>query len=95
MPKQPRNSTLLNINDPVAMHLLAETAMSDSRDFEVLSFEEIDQLKKERAHLRGKIETSRRKLALERKLRDAAQSLNRLTEKDPEKFSGKHQKRRN
>ncbi|KAK5445297.1 hypothetical protein LTS15_010078 [Exophiala xenobiotica] len=94
MPKQPRNSTLLNINDPVAMHLLAETAMSDSRDFEVLSFEEIDQLKRERAHLRGKIETSRRKLALERKLRDAAQSLNRLySVKDKTDGSGGSPKR--
>ncbi|KIW14229.1 hypothetical protein PV08_07011 [Exophiala spinifera] len=78
VPKQPRNSTLLNINDPVAMHLLAETAMSDSRDFEVLSFEEVDQLKRERVYLRGKVDTTRRKLALETKLRDAAQSLNRL-----------------
>ncbi|KIX05142.1 uncharacterized protein Z518_06014 [Rhinocladiella mackenziei CBS 650.93] len=73
-----RNSTLLNINDPVAMHLLTETAISDSRDFEVLSFEEVEQLKKERHFLKGRIETTRRKLALESKLRDAAQSLNRL-----------------
>ncbi|KAK6385495.1 hypothetical protein LTS17_001063 [Exophiala oligosperma] len=78
MPKQSRNSTLLNINDPVAMHLLAETAMSDSRDFEVLSFEEMDQLKRERASLRSKVDTTKRRLALETKLRDAAQSLNRL-----------------
>ncbi|EXJ70771.1 uncharacterized protein A1O5_05761 [Cladophialophora psammophila CBS 110553] len=60
------------------MHLLTETAISDSREFEVLSFEEVEQLKKERAFLRGKIDTTRRKLALESKLRDAAQSLNRL-----------------
>lgn len=78
MPKQARHSTLLNINDPVAMHLLAETAMSDSRNFEVLSFEEIDQLKRDRGYLKGKVETTMRKLALEKKLRDAAQSLNRL-----------------
>lgn len=60
------------------MHLLTETAMSDSRDYEVLSFDEVEHLKKERAHLKNKIETTRRKLALESKLRDAAQSLNRL-----------------
>ncbi|KIV83140.1 hypothetical protein PV11_05193 [Exophiala sideris] len=78
MPTQPRNSTMLNINDPVEMHLLAETAMSDSRNFEVLSFDEIDELKRERRSLRGTIETTKRKLALESKLRDAAQSLNRL-----------------
>ncbi|EXJ54268.1 hypothetical protein A1O7_09606 [Cladophialophora yegresii CBS 114405] len=74
----PRNSTLLNINDPVAMHLLAETAISDSRDFEVLSFDEVEQLKKERTYLKAKVESTRRRLALESKVRDAAQSLNRL-----------------
>ncbi len=73
-----RNSTLLNINDPVAMHLLAETAISDSSQFEVLSFEEVEHLKKERLYLKGKVDTTRRKLALESKVRDAAQSLNRL-----------------
>ena len=77
-PNFTRNSTLLNINDPVAMHLLAETAISDSREFDVLSFEEVEQLKKERLYLKGKVETTRRKLALESKVRDAAQSLNRL-----------------
>lgn len=63
------------------MHLLTETAISDSREYEVLSFDEVEQLKKEKLYLRGKIETTRRKLALESKLRDAAQSLNRLYSK--------------
>ncbi|KIW25881.1 uncharacterized protein PV07_09017 [Cladophialophora immunda] len=92
----PRNSTLLNINDPVAMHLLTETAISDSREFEVLSFEEVEQLKKERSFLRGKIETTRRKLALESKLRDAAQSLNRLysTRESPDAASSPKKSRR-
>ncbi|EHY60913.1 uncharacterized protein HMPREF1120_08856 [Exophiala dermatitidis NIH/UT8656] len=74
----PRNSTVLNINDPVAVHLLAETAISDSQGFEILSFEEVEQLKREKHYLTNKIDTTRRKLALETKLRDAAQSLNRL-----------------
>ena len=60
------------------MHLLMETAISDSREFEILSFEEVEQLKKERSILRSRVEASRRKLALETKLRDAASSLNRL-----------------
>jgi Up-regulated During Septation len=71
-------SNHLNTSDPVAMHLLMETAMVDSKEFEVLSFEEIEALKRERASLQNRIEATRRKLALERKLRDAAQSLNRL-----------------
>lgn len=60
------------------MHLLTETAISDSREFEVLSFDEVEQLKKDRIFLKGKMDTVKRKLGLESKLRDAAQSLNRL-----------------
>ncbi len=60
------------------MHLLMETAMGDSQQYEVLSFEEIDDLKKELSLLDTRIDATKRKLVLESKLRDAAQSLNRL-----------------
>lgn len=60
------------------MHLLMETAITDSKDYEILSYEEIEKLKKERAILQNQVDATRRKLALESKLRDAAQSLNRL-----------------
>ena len=76
--EHPRSSALLNIDDPVAMHLLMETAISDSKEYEILSFEEVEQLKKDRAVLRSRLDAARRKLALETKLRDAASSLNRL-----------------
>lgn len=75
---RPRSSTLLNVHDPVVMHLLAETALVDSKDFEIVSYEEVEQLKRERHFLSNKVEATRRKLALEIKVRDAAQSLNRL-----------------
>ena len=52
--------------------------MADSQKYEVLSFEEIDQLKKESTVLASRIDAVKRKLVLETKLRDAAQSLNRL-----------------
>jgi chromosome segregation ATPase len=71
-------SAHLNAGDPVAMHLLMETAMVDSKEFQILPFEEVEELKRERASLQNRIEATRRKLALEKKLRDAAQSLNRL-----------------
>ena len=74
----PRSSPLLDSNDPVAMHLLMETAMGDSQQYEVLSFEEIDDLKKELSLLGTRVDATKRKLVLESKLRDAAQSLNRL-----------------
>ena len=52
--------------------------MGDSQQYEVLSFEEIDDLKKELSLLETRIDATKRKLILESKLRDAAQSLNRL-----------------
>ena len=60
------------------MHLLMETAMGDSQQYEVLSFEEIDDVKKQLALLSSRMDATRRKLVLESKLRDAALSLNRL-----------------
>ena len=71
-------SSLLNASDPVAMHLLMENAMIDSKPYEILSFEEVEEMKNERASFQHRIEATRRKLALELKLKDAAQSLNRL-----------------
>ncbi|KAK2732351.1 hypothetical protein FQN57_002937 [Myotisia sp. PD_48] len=70
----PRNST----DNPVAMHLLTVTALVDSAQCEILSFEDIEELKKEFLHLNNRIEASKRKLALEIKLKDAALSLKRL-----------------
>jgi chromosome segregation ATPase len=60
------------------MHLLMETAIGDSKGYGVLSYEELEELKRERTTLLSRVEATRRKLALESKLRDAAQSLNRL-----------------
>jgi chromosome segregation ATPase len=73
-----RNSDALNVSDPVAMHLLTETALSDSKNYEVLSFEELESLKRDKTILHNRIDAMQRKLAIEGKLRDAAQSLNRL-----------------
>ncbi|OXV06750.1 hypothetical protein Egran_05483 [Elaphomyces granulatus] len=77
-PNPTRSPPLLDVNDPVVMHLLTEIAMGDSKGYEVLSFEEVEDLKREHALLSTRIEATRRKLALEMKLRDAAQSLSRL-----------------
>ena len=60
------------------MHLLMETAIGDSQHYGVLSFEEVDELKKELSVLATRIDATKRKLAIENKLRDAATSLNRL-----------------
>lgn len=60
------------------MHLLMETAIGDSQQYGVMSFEEADDLKKEVAVLSTRIDATKRKLAIESKIRDASTSLNRL-----------------
>ncbi|KAJ5983499.1 hypothetical protein N7481_005598 [Penicillium waksmanii] len=86
----PRSSVLVNTNDPVTMYLLTETAIGDSNNFEILSFEEVEDLKKERTLLSSRIEGSKRKLALETKLRDAAQSIGRLYSPPSPRDSGEY-----
>ncbi|KAL8710434.1 MAG: hypothetical protein Q9220_005035 [cf. Caloplaca sp. 1 TL-2023] len=73
-----RSSGPLGSRDPVSMHLLMETAMGESQHYEILSIEELDELKKELALLTSRIDATKRKLVLENKIRDAAQSFNRL-----------------
>lgn len=86
----PRSSALVNTNDPVTMYLLTETAIGDSNNFEILSFEEVEQLKKERNLLSSRIEGTKRRLALETKLRDAAQSIGRLYSPPSPRNSGEY-----
>ncbi|KAF2812403.1 uncharacterized protein BDZ99DRAFT_413104 [Mytilinidion resinicola] len=92
---QERSSTILK-RDPVAMHLLVETAIIDSQGFEILSFEEVEALKREQQTINTRIDAVQRKLALESKVRDAAQSLNRLHSKkgrDQEREAAKSHRR--
>lgn len=72
------SSALIKVRDPVAMHLLVETAIGDSQEFEVLSLEELEDIKKEYLLLSNRAEATRRRLLLESKVRDAAHSLSRL-----------------
>ena len=65
--------------DPVAVHLLVETAIGDSRNFDILSFDEVEALKREQHALRPRIASVKQKLTLESKVRDATKSLKRLT----------------
>ncbi|KAL4921740.1 Up-regulated during septation-domain-containing protein [Aspergillus aurantiobrunneus] len=74
----PRRSIPVSANDPVAMYLLTETAMGDSMNYEIMSVEEVEGLKKELRVLSTRTNATKRKLALELKLRDAAMSLTRL-----------------
>lgn len=75
-------------NDSMSLHLLVEQAVYDSADYEVLSYEEVEALKKELATLTNRIDASKRKLAMESKVRDAALSLARLTSKKGRRSGG-------
>lgn len=52
--------------------------MGESQNYEILSIEDLDKLKKELDLLSSRIDATKRKLVLENKIRDAAQSFNRL-----------------
>src|ERR1700755_1969452 len=69
---------LLNVNDPIQVHLLVETALGDSKTFEILSPEEVDELKKQCRALTQRIEQTRQNLAIQSKYRDAAISMAKL-----------------
>jgi hypothetical protein len=72
-----RNSEVLS-TDPVAMHLLVETAIGDSQNFDMLTVEEVEALKQEQKTLDARLATVRKKLESETKIRDATRSLSRL-----------------
>lgn len=75
---RPQSSMLLNINDPIQVHLLVETALGDSQEFELLSPEEVDDLKKQCQSITQRIEQTRQSLAIQSKYRDAAVSMAKL-----------------
>ncbi|KAI9064871.1 hypothetical protein FKP32DRAFT_1610980 [Trametes sanguinea] len=72
-----RSSALLSSKDDLLMSLLASEAIVDSRGFEVLSAEEVEELKKEYQVLSSRLIALNKKLTLETKIRDAALSLSK------------------
>ena len=69
-----------SVTDAVTMHFLVESAVGESSQFDVLSVEELDQLRKEEAAVLRRTAGLRRELQLERRVRDAARSLSRLSD---------------
>ncbi|KAM0192015.1 hypothetical protein ACHAPA_003098 [Fusarium lateritium] len=86
-PNRPQSSALVDLKDPIQVHLLTETALSDSREFEILSQEEVDDLKKQSQSLSQRVESTRQNLAIQSKYRDAAISMARLY--NPPKSDGR------
>ncbi|KAM5351939.1 hypothetical protein ACJ41O_004662 [Fusarium nematophilum] len=86
-PDRPQSSALVDLRDPIQVHLLTETALSDSKRFEILSQEEVDDLKKQCQSLSQRVESTRQNLTIQSKYRDAAISMARLY--SPARLEGK------
>jgi chromosome segregation ATPase len=81
------------LEDPIATHLLVETALGDSKSYDILPYDELEALKREDQSLQNRIGAVRRQLALEAKVRNAAKSLNRLYSRGPSGNSSPRLKR--
>ncbi|KAJ3740985.1 Up-regulated during septation-domain-containing protein [Lentinula detonsa] len=68
-----------NTRDDLLLSLLASEAVVESRNFAILSSEEIDELKKEESLLSSRLGALEKKLETERKIRDAAATLSALS----------------
>ncbi|KAI1404146.1 Up-regulated during septation-domain-containing protein [Hypoxylon fuscum] len=77
-PNRVQSSVLVDLKDPVQVHLLTETALLDSKEYEILSQEEVDDLKKQCQILNQRVEQTRSNLAIQSKYRDAAISMSKL-----------------
>lgn len=73
-----QSSPNVDLKDPIQLHLLTETALSDSKQWEILSQEEVDDLKKQMQSLTVRIEQARANLAIQTKYRDAAIAMTKL-----------------
>lgn len=77
-PDRPQSSPLVDLKDPIQVHLLTETALSDSKAYEILSQEEVDDLKKQIKLLTQRVQQARSNLRIQTKYRDAAISMSKL-----------------
>ncbi|KAJ3479289.1 hypothetical protein NLG97_g8355 [Lecanicillium saksenae] len=70
---------MVDLKDPIQIHLLTETALADSKKYEILPQEEVDNLKKQSQLMMQRIESTRSNLAIQTKYRDAALSMAKLS----------------
>ncbi|THH33529.1 hypothetical protein EUX98_g696 [Antrodiella citrinella] len=66
-----------SVRDDLLMSLLASEAIVDSRGYEILNSEEVEELKKEHQVLQSRLGAITKKLTLETRIRDAALSLSK------------------
>lgn len=77
-PERTQSSTFVDLKDPIQIHLLTETALSDSKEYEILSQEEIDGIKKQIQTITQLVEVTRSNLLIQSKYRDAAINMAKL-----------------
>ncbi|KAI1193946.1 hypothetical protein F5X97DRAFT_328048 [Nemania serpens] len=73
-----QSSVFVNLKDSVQVHLLTETALFDSKEYIILSEDEVDDLKKQCHSLTQRIEQARSNLTIQSKYRDATITMTRL-----------------
>lgn len=74
-------SPFINIEkDPVSFNFLVQAAIVDAKNYHILSYDELDEKKKELHLLESRYETLLHKIELEKKVGEAAKSLARLHE---------------
>lgn len=69
---------MVDLKDPIQIHLLTETALTDSKEYAILSQDEVDGLKKQIQATTQRVESTRSNLLIQSKYRDAAMSMARL-----------------
>ncbi|SGY19519.1 BQ5605_C014g07669 [Microbotryum silenes-dioicae] len=76
-------TTAPDVKDKIMIDLLSGQAVVETKDFPILGWEEMQDVKKEHAVLATKIASLSRSLALETRLRDSAAKLVRLSSPSP------------
>ncbi|KAI3610733.1 involucrin repeat protein [Moniliophthora roreri] len=84
-----RSSGPINMRDELLLSLLASEAVVDSREFTILSAEDVEELKKEHHLLTTRLAALSKKLKTETKIRDAAISLAAFNKKSSKAISKK------
>lgn len=78
IPEQVQPTALADLKDPIQVHLLTEIALSDSREYQIITQEVVDVLKKQCMSMNERVELTRSNLAIQCKYRDAAISMAKL-----------------
>ncbi|KKA27899.1 hypothetical protein TD95_005275 [Thielaviopsis punctulata] len=83
-PQRPVSSLFVDLKDPIQVHLLTETALADSRNYEVLSQDQVDMYKKQCQYLAQRIDQTKANLTVQTKYRDAAVTMAKLFTPGPD-----------